>query len=71
MYSLKVDFYQRCKETQILETVSQVTFLKAIQVTHCFLLVIFFDEMMEKEKCFIKRWGGFIVPLPRPKFIEP
>ena len=31
----------------------------------------YFDEIMEKEKDFIKRGGRFIVPLPEPKIIEP
>ena len=31
----------------------------------------YFDEVMEKEKEFIKRGGRFIVPLPEPKIIEP
>jgi len=31
----------------------------------------YFDEVMEKEKDFIKRGGRFIVPLPYPKIIEP
>jgi SAM-dependent methyltransferase len=31
----------------------------------------YFDEVMEKEKSFIKKGGRFIVPLPEPKIIEP
>ena len=31
----------------------------------------YFDEVMEKEKSFIKKGGRFIVPLPKPKIIEP
>jgi len=31
----------------------------------------YFDEVMEKERDFIKRGGRFIIPLPYPKIIEP
>lgn len=70
-YQLTVTFCRRCKETQILETISPGTLFKGCPGCAVFFVYNCCDEVMEKVKGFIERGVRVIFQLSEPKIIEP